>query len=450
MRHIKIDQVLNTACDGMWGAARSENFGFESAGLLLFGIMSGYPRAYQIVNSSEANFFSKLLNLENIPSQSSLSRFISSFEDKNISNLKKLVSDTGKQLDSVRSGDFRIIVHDQSAIQKYGKEMEGVEKGYGGTLRRGSLMLQASLVVDGCSSAILSGDIRSGSTHTSVEAAEQLDSVLNNLKSEKEKTLILADSGYGIGDYIRTAEKHESCFILGIKHDAGLKKELSEQAFQRFQHGVADEAYGYREFISCRKAWLPETTDDPLLDGLRVIVVKLPVAKEAEPKFQYLVTNLNEDWNPEYVHQLYKQHRESIELMNDELKNQLGLGDLPSQILNGNRGMAQLVFLAWNLIRLVENVGLKNQRDRENKARLAREKAEKITEAKKTLREKVQALKGKLQRKEWWTLFVRFISTGGKYTEASRQRNVIVSANSEFKEWYDNLVEFNWTKFALI
>ena len=450
MRFIKMDDALNTACNGMWGEQRSENFGFESAGLLLFGIMAGYPRAYQIVNSSEANFFAKLLNVENVPSQSSLSRFISSFEENNIMALKKLVTTTGEQLDSIRSGGFRIIVHDQSAIQKYGKEMEGVEKGYGGTLKRGSLMLQASLVVDGCTSSILSGDIRTGSTHTCEEAATQLDSVLNNLKDEKEKTLILADSGYGIGPYIRMAEKHESCFILAIKNDAWLKKELLEKDFKNFKQGVADEDYGYREFIACRKAWLPDNSKNPLEEGLRIIVVKLPVGADKEPKFQYLVTNLTEDWNSEYVHQLYKQHRESIEIINDELKNQLGLADLPSQILNGNRGMAQLVFLAWNIIRLVEKIGLKKQRDRENEARLKNEREQEISEKKRTLREKVQALKGLLQRREWWTLFVRFISTGGKYSEASRQRNVFVSANAEFKEWYDNLFEFDWKKFALI
>lgn len=450
MRHTKMDTALNSACDGMWGEARSENFGFESAGLLLLGIMSGFPRAYQIVNSSEANFFSKLLNVENVPSQSSLSRFISSFEEKNISALKKLVATTGEQLDSVRSGGFRVIVHDQSAIQKYGKEMEGVEKGYGGSLKRGSLMLQASLVVDGCTSSILSGDIRTGSTHTFVEAATQLDSVLNNLKNEKERTLILADSGYGCGDYIRTAEKHESCFILAIKNDAWLKNELSQEDFKNFRQGVAGEDYGYREFITSRKAWLPDDSKNPLEEGLRVIVVKLPVGKDKEPKFQYLVTNLTDDWNSEYVHQLYKQHRESIEIMNDELKNQLGLGDLPSQLLDGNRGMAQLVFLAWNIIRMVEKIGLKKHRDRENEARLKKEKEQEINEKKRTLREKVQALKGVLQRREWWTLFVRFISTGGKYSEASRQRNVFVSANTDFKEWYDNLIEFDWKKFVVI
>ena len=112
--------------------------------------------------------------------------------------------------------------------------------------------------------------------------------------------------------------------------------------------------------------------------------------------------------------------------------------------------MAQLVFLAWNIIRLVEKIGLKKQRDRENEARLKNEREQEISEKKRTLREKVQALKGLLQRREWWTLFVRFISTGGKYSEASRQRNVFVSANAEFKEWYDNLFEFDWKKFALI
>ena len=450
MKKTKMDLALNAACNGMWGAARSENFGFESAGLLLLGILSGYPRAYQIVNSSEANFFSKLLNVENVPSKSSLSRFISSFEETNISNFQNLVFDTGSKLDFMRSGGFRIIAQDQSAIQKYGKEMEGVEKGYGGTLKRGSLMLQASLVVDGCSSTILAGEIRKGSTHTATDAVKQLDEVLKKINNEKEQTLILADSGYGFGDYIRMCEKHNSCFILAIKNDTWLKNELSEQDFQRFKKGLSDEEYGYREFIACRDKWLPETFENPLEEGLRVVVVKLPVGKDKDPKFQYLVTNLNNDWDSEHVHQLYKQHRESIELMNDELKNQLGLGDLPSQVLNGNRGMAQIIFLAWNLIRSVEYVGLKKHRDRENEARLKREKEQKRIEEKQTLREKVQGLKGRLQRREWWTLFVRFISTGGKYTEASRQRNVIVSANFEFKDWYDNLVEFNWNKFILI
>ena len=107
MRHTKMDTALNSACDGMWGEARSENFGFESAGLLLLGIMSGFPRAYQIVNSSEANFFSKLLNVENVPSQSSLSRFISSFEEKNISALKS--KNLIKRIGADKGGSWKIL-----------------------------------------------------------------------------------------------------------------------------------------------------------------------------------------------------------------------------------------------------------------------------------------------------------------------------------------------------
>jgi hypothetical protein len=447
---MKLNDALNTACNGMWGQSRSDNFGFESCGLMLMGILSGFPRAYQIVNSSEANFFAELLDVETVPSQSSLSRFISSFEEKNIEALQKLVFKTSANLDAVRSGGFRILVHDQSAVQKYGSQMEGVERGYGGSLKKGSLMLQASIVVDGCSSSILDGEIRPGSTHTAKDSANQIDSVLNSIKDGKEETLILADSGYGFGDYIRALEKHNSAFVLAIKNDAWLKSELKQENFKNYQKGKNDEGYGYREFIACRKAWLPESTDDPSLEGLRVIVVKLPTDPAEAPRFQYLVTNLNQDWNTEEVHLLYKQHRESIEIMNDELKNQLGLGDLPSQLMLGNRGMAQLVFLAWNIQRLVEKIGLAKKRQRENAARMEREKTKIEEEEKKSIRMKVQELKGRLQRYEWWTVFVRFISTGGKYTRASRQRNVFVSANEAFKEWYDSLMEFNWSKFALI
>ena len=411
---MNLPKILNEACVGMWGEQRSENFGFESSGLLMFGILSGLCRAYQIVNSGEANFFSKLLNLENIPSQSSLSRFINSFQEENVKAFQNIVFRTGYNLDSVRSGGFRIIVQDQSAIQKYGKKMQGVEKGYGGTLKKGSLMLQSSLVVDGASSTILAGDIRSGSKHSAFEAAGQLDSVLTQIDSEKEKNLILADSGYGFGEYIRLIKKHKCNFILAIKHDAWLKKELAEADFRKYMKGHAGEDYAYREFIAHRKVWTDVAEEDLHDEGLRVVVVKLPTEKKDQPKFQYLVTNLNKknNFTAEEVHQLYKQHRESIEIMNDELKNQVGLNDLPSQTMLGNRGMSQIVFLSWNIMRTVERIGLKKQRDKVNKLNEEKERQEKISEEKKRIKEKVQELKGRLQRYEWWTIFVRFITTG--------------------------------------
>ena len=262
----------------------------------------------------------------------------------------------------------------------------------------------------------------------------------------------MADSGYGFGDYIRAIEKHSSCFILAIKNDSWLKKEIKSHDFKNYKKGIVEDDYGYREFTACRDAWLPEEAkpEEIHLEGLRVVVVRLPVEeKDGTPRFQYLVTNLTGDWNSEEVHQIYKQHRESIEIMNDEIKNQLGLNDLPSQTLNGNRGMAQLIFLAWNIMRMVETVGSQKQRDRENAARERLQQKEKKSAEKQTIRAKVQELKGRLLRYEWWTIFVRFISTGGKYTEASKMKHVIVSANEAFKEWYESISQFNWKDFSL-
>lgn len=447
----KIDRRLNAACTGMWGESRSLNFGFESAGLLLLGTLAGFPRAYQIVNSSEANFFAQLLNIEHVPSQPALSRFISSFSESNVGSIRDLVFDVGANFSSNRSGGFRIIVHDQSAVQKYGLKMEGVEKGYGGTIKRGSLMLQASLLVDGCSSAILDGEIREGSTHSAAGAAEQLDRVLSRPTSNRDPSLVLADCAYGFGEYIRTCEKRDATFVLAIKNDAWLKRELAAEDFKRFKKGDADEGYGYREFVATRKPWAPNVpADDPSLDGLRVVVIRLPGEKEEAPRFQFLVTNLRPDWTSEEVHQLYKQHRESIEIMNDELKNQIGLTELPSQCFDGNRGMAQIIFLAWNIQRMIERVGLEKERKRENARRAERDSQQETTEKRRALKEKVQQLKGKLQRFEWWSIFVRFISVGGKFSFAGRQRKVIVSENPAFREWIDSLTQFNWQGVALL
>ena len=450
VQETNLGKRLNAACDGMWGQSRSTNFGLENAGVLMLGCLAGFPRAYQVVNSSEANFFAQLLNIEQVPSQPALSRFVSSFDEHNISAMRDIVFDLGAKFSTNYSGGFRIIVHDQSAVQKYGKQMEGVEKGYGGILKRGSLMLQTSLVVDGCSSAILDGEVREGSAHSSNGAEEQLARVLARPTSSPEPTLVLADSAYGFGGYIRTCERYNSTFVLAIKNDAWLKRELKEENFNRYFRSTTTEGYGYREFVGARQAWAPEDpSDDPSLDGLRVIVVRLPVEKGEAPRFQFLVTNLRDDWTSEEVHQLYKQHRESIEIMNDELKNQIGLSNLPSQSLNGNRGMAQIMFLAWNVQRLIERVGLEKERQKENIRREGQAKNQEESAQRKALREKVQQLRGKLQRFEWWTIFVRFISVGGKFSFAGRQRKVIVSDNQGFREWYDQLSGFNWKAIAL-
>ena len=112
------------------------------------GHLAGLHRTDQILKSSEAPFLAKLSGLEKErPVATTFSRFHRGFENKDIENLQGVNFDLATKNGAEISG-YQMIVHDQSAIQKYGNKMEGVEKGYGGTLKRGSKLLQCSIIAD--------------------------------------------------------------------------------------------------------------------------------------------------------------------------------------------------------------------------------------------------------------------------------------------------------------
>lgn len=436
VRKTKLAQRIDAACDGV----RNESYtDFKSSQLVLsrvYGHLSGFHRTHHLLTSSELPFIAKLVNFEsNPPADTTYGRFYEGFEEQHIDNMKAINFDLSRKK-VVEVEGFEIFVHDQSAIQKYGKQMEGVEKGYGGTLKRGSYMLQCSMITDVGLHMINHLDIRPGSTHSNFGAAGELDGLLTKLPEAKPgKRLILGDSAYGIGDYMRTCDEHNANFILAVKNDKWMKDELAALDFQRFKRGEDNSDYGYREFTADRKAWNGTEPNDLFGDDWdgtrRVVVVRLPTKDKDDPKFQFLITSFAANqFNAEDVHGIYRRNRESIEQINDEMKNQMGLTALPSQNIDANRAIAQVIALAWNLQRHVEHVGMETERKEEN-----------------ARRPKAASRKG---RYEWWTMFVRFISVGGKLSTHGNKFTVIVSWNEMFKRWLNNISRFDWRAYALM
>ncbi len=440
---IKLPQAIDQACAGV----RNDSYtSYKSSQLVLFGMaghFSGLHRIDSLLKSSECDFISKLVDFKkSTPAGTTFARLYEGFEEQHIQNFKNINFDLATKNITEVSG-HQIIVHDQSAIQKYGKQMEGVEKGYGGTLKKGSSMLQCSLIVDAGQHTILSSDIRPGSTHSYNNAANELNEVLDKLpQQEPGKQLILADSAYGVGEYMRICDKHNAHFILAVKNDSWMKNELDVLDFQRFNRGKDSPGYGYREFMADRKSWngtAPNSLFGDEWDGTRrVIVVRLPSAPGEEEKFQFLITSFShEQHSAEEIHALYRVNRESIELINDEIKNQLGLSELPSRHLDANRAVAQIICLAWNLQRHIEHVGMATERKNENNRR-------KKTQA-------TDSTSGKFKRRfEWRTMFNRFISIGGKLKTGGNKLSVIVAYNTAFNNWMNNLNMFDWKKYCLV
>jgi len=407
----------------------------------LMGHLAGLHRTDQILKSSEAPFLAKLSGLEKErPVATTFSRFYQGFENKDIKNLQGVNFDLATKNGAEISG-YQIIVHDQSAIQKYGNKMEGVEKGYGGTLKRGSKMLQCSMIADAGRHSILHLDIRAGSRHSNFNASNELDNVLGKLPdSTLGKRLILGDSAYGIGDYIRTCDKHNANFVLAAKNDNWMKSELEVLDFQRFKLGKKNPAYGYREFVADREAWNGDEPNDLFgedWDGTRrVVVVRLPDRDDKAVRFQFLITSFSaEEHSAEEVHALYRKNRESIEQINDEIKNQLGLTELPSKHLDANRAAAQVVALAWNLQRHIEFIGMAQERKDENIRRA---------------RMNIPPARKEQRRFEWWTMFIRFITIGGKIKVGGNKTSVIVGNCEATKQWIKNLQTFDWRSYALV
>lgn len=168
----------------------------------------------------------------------------------------------------------------------------------------------------------------------------------------------------------------------------------------------------------------------------RVVVVRLPEQDDRDIKYQFLITSLSaEDHSPEEIHDLYRKNRESIEQINDEIKNQLGLTELPSKKLDANRAAAQIVALAWNLQRHIEHIGMAQERKDEN----IRKSKMNIHESRKSKR-----------RFEWWTMFIRFISIGGKLKIGGNKISVIVGKCASVVNWVKNIQIFDWTVYSLV
>lgn len=440
-KKIKLPQAIDRVCAELRHPSYVDFKASEIVFLLAMGLLSGLFRVHQILASAELPFLAKLVNLTRIPVATTIARLFERFDENAIVAMQAVTFDLGLK-NIIYVDGYHILVHDQSALQKYGKKMEGVEKGYGGTLKRGSLMLQSSLIVDAGMLTVLHLDIRPGSTSSFKGATAEMDSVLGKLpEAESGKQLVLADSAYGAGEYMRMCDTHAAHFILGVKNDAWMKGELAELDFKRFKLGSENPDYGYREFTADRKVWLGDAAEAPLFDddwdgSRRVVVVRLPREKGDPQKFLFIATSLSaEAHSAEDIHTLYRKNREAIEQVNDEIQNQLGLAELPSHAIDANRAIAQVVALAWNLQRHVEHVAMAKER-----------KDEAIRRAKMNIAES-----RKIQRRfEWWTMFVRFITVGGRLKTRSNRLAVITSRNKDLMAWVDALEEFDWKPYALV
>jgi len=439
-KKLKLPKAINDACSGV----RDERYTtYRSSELVLFrvyGHLAGLHRVDQVLKSAEFPFLAKLAGLDKAkPVDTTFGRFYEGFAEDQIRNLQRLNFNLATRKVIEVSG-FRILVHDQSAIQKYGSKMEGVEKGYGGTLKRGAKMLQASMIVDAGMNTIPRLEICVGARHSNFNATAELGEVLEQMpKAQPGKVLVLGDSAYGIGDYMRKCDEYNANFILAVKNDKWMKAELEVLDFKRFKPGKDAPDYGYREFVADRDVWNSsegnELFGDSWEGARRVVVVRLPAKTGEDTRYQFLVTTLPaEKYAAEDVHALYRKNREAIEQVNNEIKNQLGLTELPSHELDANRAIAQVVALAWNLQRHVEHVGMASER-RDEAVRRAHFKIPKSR---------------KLQRRyEWWTLFVRFITIGGKVKVGGNKTRVIVGNCESTKRWLAELMAFDWSAYAL-
>lgn len=438
-KQLKLPRAIDNACEGLRHDSYIDYKSSQLVMLLALGLLAGLYRVHHILSASELPFLARLVNFTKVPVATTIGRFFERFDDAAIGRFQSINFDLATKMTRTID-DFQILVHDQSALQKYGKKMEGVEKGYGGTLKRGSLMLQHSLIVDAGTFTALHTEIRPGSTHSFQDATQEMDSVLKRIPNKAPNgRLVLADSAYGAGEYMRMCDVHATHFILGLKNDRWMQAEMKELDFKRFKRGETKPEYGYREFVADREAW-NEDAPVPLFseewDGSRrIVVVRLPRPIGEPQKFLFLATTLTSDTHsPEAVHDLYRNHREAIEQVNDEIQNQLGLAELPSHDLDANRAVAQVVTMAWNLQRHVEHVGM----EKERKDEAIRRSKMKIEESRKTQR-----------RFEWWTMFVRFITVGGRLRTGKNRLTVVISQNDAMRAWLDALEAFDWSKYAL-
>lgn len=309
------------------------------------GILSGADKLSRVAWLQSDPALAEVLGIEAVPSQSTLSRFFSAFDQKSCDALSRLHQQAVGSLPSLKEG-YTLDLDSWALLHSDGHQ-EGVAPGY---TPRGLKPCHRPLIA-GLAEARLVANywLRSGDTVCVNSADEFLRQTVERMPAHIRIALVRADAGFGARRVQETAEALNLNYIL--------VQRLSVKVQKLCRH--ADEH------------WQP--TEIPGLDvqeveleqvGRRLVVVRQRIQQRPQAggkmlvdvpayRFQALLTNLPASVSPAAVWRRYN-GRGDVENRIKELGDQFGIKGLCVDKFWGTEALHHLAIAAYNLCVLLQ------------------------------------------------------------------------------------------------
>lgn len=288
-----------------------------------------------------------LLEKEHFASQSTISRFLDRFTEKNIEELQTM---NQALLDKVypfhNDADF-IIDLDSTYTDTFGRQEQANYNAHYQTYGYHPLV-----AFDGVTGYFLKAQLRAGNRYTSHGVREFITPLLEHYskKDSYKKLLVRGDSGFATPDLYESCEAVWARYVIRLKNNARLTQ-LGEQKISYGNNEWDKKEVHYFSVQYHAKSWNHVR---------RVCIQSVLEADELLFQHTFIVTNIDENISPETVFDLYNK-RGTMENYIKEAKNDFFFDktDSPTFIENYVRMMMSVI--AYNLLQCLKYIAFDTQ-----------------------------------------------------------------------------------------
>ena len=309
---------------------------------LLCGLLLGCDRQSALAALGH-EFGARLgLGLPQVPSQSSISRFLAKGADGVAAQILQLSRDLGRRLRrSQRSG---ILDLDGSVIATRGNP-EGAEYGYN-PQRRGKTYF-ACLSFCGHTREILDAVLCSGkqATISASRAIQMYRQGRRALGLGLKRLCLRADAGFASHDFVRRLQGENVLYFIAWPTQGRVRTQVLGLDYQALdeRYAVAEFTYRVRRGRLQRMVVIREKLEPDERNKKQLRLLEAPGYA-----YQIIATNAPESWSGAAVWRFYN-HRSCLENIIKECKQDFGGDHILSRCWEGNRLWLALSVLAYNL-----------------------------------------------------------------------------------------------------
>ncbi len=283
-----------------------------------------------------------LLEKEYLASQSTISRFLDRFDEKNIEELQQMNQALLDKANLFHDDSDFIIDLDSTHTDTFERQEQANYNAHYQTYGYHPLV-----AFDGVAGYFLKAQLRAGNRYTSNGVGDFIKPLITHYskKNANKKLLVRGDSGF------TTPELYESCEEAGTQYVIRLKNNarLTQLGEQKITYG--DNEWGKREvhYFSVQyqaKSWSHER---------RVCIQSVREADELLFQHTFIVTNLDKSVSPETVFELYNK-RGTMENYIKEAKNGFYFDKTDSPTFIENYARMMMSVIAYNLVNCLKNI----------------------------------------------------------------------------------------------